>query len=354
VSTTGRAYLFIIFLKGPANGTTWQEGTDYIRIQTDVGEVDTPNGLADPFAADPIGADGIIDFVYAGDIRGNLWRFDVQSATAADWKSSANRLKLFTAKDASNNPQPITTQPEGTLHPSGKGFLLTFGTGKYIEQNDLKSASWTTQSFYGIWDKNDGTAVTDRSQLVRQDVTVESTGTGTYRTLTNHAVDSAKRGWYIDFPILGERSVFRPILLKGRLIFTTLVPSVNPCDFGGSSYLMVVNPATGGRFDAPVLDANGDGALNASDKIGASAVYASGVQSKVGILPTPAIVTGGIYPASSNGAGNQIYGTSGPLLEGTALLIAFAIGGGTNGLATTLLGLAASSGRVTWREVLAP
>ena len=53
VSNTGRAYLFIIFLKGPADGTTWQEGTDYIRIATDVGESDTPNGLADPFPADP-------------------------------------------------------------------------------------------------------------------------------------------------------------------------------------------------------------------------------------------------------------------------------------------------------------
>jgi hypothetical protein len=116
---------------------------------------------------------------------------------------------------------------------------------------------------------------------------------------------------------------------------------------------MIVNPATGGRIDAPVLDANGDGVLDASDKIGTMGVYASGVQSKVGILPTPAIVLGGIYPGNPSGAGNQIYGTSGPLLEGTALLIAFAIGGGSNGLATTLLGLAASSGRVTWREVLA-
>jgi type IV pilus assembly protein PilY1 len=318
-----------------------------------VGETVTPNGLADPFAADAIGADSIVDFVYAGDLRGNLWKFDVRSASAADWKSSSKRLKLFTAKDASGNPQPITTQPEGTLHPSGKGFMITFGTGKYIEQNDLKSSTWTTQSFYGIWDKNDGTAIANRTQLVQQDIAVENTGSTTYRTLTARPVDSTKFGWFIDFPIAGERSVFRPLLLKGRLIFTTLVPSVNPCDFGGSSYLMIVNPATGGRIDAPVLDANGDGVLDASDKIGAMGVYASGVQSKVGILPTPAIVLGGIYPGNPSGAGNQIYGTSGPLLEGTALLIAFAIGGGSNGLATTLLGLAASSGRVTWREVLA-
>ena len=108
---------------------------------------------------------------------------------------------------------------------------------------------------------------------------------------------------------------------------------------------MVVSPTTGGRIDAPVLDANGDGTLNASDKIGSGAIYASGVQSKVGILPTPAIVTGGIFPGGSSVSGSQIYGTSGPLLEGTSLLIAFAIGGGSNGLATTLLGLAASKRR---------
>jgi type IV pilus assembly protein PilY1 len=349
VSNTGRAYLFIIFLKGPADGATWQEGTDYIRIATDVGESDTPNGLADPFPADP-GADGLIDFVYAGDLRGNLWKFDLRSTTAADWKSSSNRLKLFTAKDASNNPQPITTRPDGTIHPSGNGYIITFGTGKYIEQNDLKSANWKTQSFYGIWDKNDGTVINSRSDLVQQTISVVSTGTETYRTLTNHAVDSPKRGWFMDFPISGERSVFRPLLIRGRLIFTTLVPSVNACDFGGKSFMMIVSPTTGGRIDAPVLDINADAVLDANDKVGATPLYASGVQSKAGIAPTPVIVTGRAGWGGTDGNSGRYRGTETATMAGQQNQTALAI---STGREIWLIGLASSGGRITWREVLA-
>jgi hypothetical protein len=116
---------------------------------------------------------------------------------------------------------------------------------------------------------------------------------------------------------------------------------------------MIVDPTTGGRVDAAVLDTSGDGKLNSTDKItsGGTTVYASGVQSTVGITPTPAIVLGG-PSASTTAPGDAIYGTSGPLLAGSGLLIAYAIGGGSGGRTTTILGLAASSGRVSWREVL--
>ena len=56
---------------------------------------------------------------------------------------------------------------------------------------------------------------------------------------------SKHMGWYMDFPsatTTGERSVFRPILTSGRLIFTTLVPSTQACLFGGTSFLMVIDP----------------------------------------------------------------------------------------------------------------
>jgi hypothetical protein len=117
---------------------------------------------------------------------------------------------------------------------------------------------------------------------------------------------------------------------------------------------MIVDPTTGGRIDSAVLDSTGDGTLSSADKItsAGTTVYASGLQSTVGITPTPAIVLGG--PAvSTPPPGDAIYGTTGPLLAGSGLLIAYAIGGGSGGRTTTILGLAASSGRVSWREVLA-
>ncbi|MDB5927139.1 MAG: Type fimbrial biosis protein PilY1, partial [Betaproteobacteria bacterium] len=361
-STTGHAYLFIIFLEGPTGANrTWVAGTDYIKIDTGQGTVSTPNGLADPFSADT-NIDGKVDYVYAGDLLGNFWKFDLSSSTPANWTLTTNRVALFQAKDGSGTAQPITAAAEGTIHPTGTGYIIAFGTGKYLENTDVSSTP--AQTFYGIWDKDDSkgnislqTVVTGRSQLLAQTASNVTVGSSIYRVVSANAPTwtgaSYNRGWYMDFPTTGERSVFRPLILSGRLIYTTLVPSTAACSLGGTSFLMIVDPTTGGRVDAAVLDSSGDGKLNSTDKItsGGTTVYASGVQSTVGITPTPAIVLGG-PSASTPAPGDAIYGTSGPLLAGSGLLIAYAIGGGSGGRTTTILGLAASSGRVSWREVL--
>jgi type IV pilus assembly protein PilY1 len=248
------------------------------------------------------------------------------------------------------------------LHPTGTGYIITVGTGKYLENTDTTST--TVQSFYGIWDRDDKRGnittqtVVTRGQLRSQTASNVSVPPAVYRVVTQNTPNwttgsPLHSGWYMDFPSSGERSVFRPLILSGRLIFTTLIPSGVQCQFGGTSFLMIVDPTTGGRIDSAVLDTSGDGKLNATDKVnsGGTQVYASGAQSTVGITPTPAIVLGG-SSTSPPAPGNQIYGTNGPLLDGTGLLIAYAIGGGTGGRTTTILGLAASSGRVSWREVL--
>ena len=362
-STTGRAYLYVIYLDGPSGANrTWVSGTDYIKIDTGAltgVSASSPNGLADPFAADT-NVDGMIDYVYAGDLKGNFWKFNLSSSSDANWTLATNRVVLFQAKDSGGTAQPITGPAEGTLHPSGTGYIITFGTGKYLEATDTTSTS--VQSFYGIWDKDDNpsdissqTTVTARSQLLQQTATNVTVGSTVNRVVSNNAADwTTHRGWYMDFPTSGERSVFRPLLLSARLIYTTLIPSGVACTFGGSSFLMVVDPITGGRIDSAVLDTSGDGKLTAADKItsGGTSVYASGVQSTVGITPTPAIVIGGVS-GTGTPPGSLIYGTGSSLLDGSGLLIAYAIGGGSGGRTTTILGLAAASGRVSWREVLA-
>jgi type IV pilus assembly protein PilY1 len=243
--------------------------------------------------------------------------------------------------------------------------MLLFGTGKYLEAAD-SIAPYQTQSFYGIWDKNDApgkisgqTKVAGNSKLFRQLITTSGgSGGATYRVLTPEKGTvpdwSTNMGWFMDFPnssATGERSVFDPLLVAGRLIFTTLIPSGGACEFGGTSFVMVVNPATGGRFDSAVLDVDGDGKITAVDTL-AGGVYASGVQSAVGITPTPTVI------------GSRAGGTSSSTLvtaDGTTLVRNRASvrgnmifgGSGGNGEAVTLpIGLAKEYGRVSWREVL--
>ena len=146
VSTNGRAMFFVLFLDGPGPGGVWIEGVNYIKIDTGVGDTTTPNGLATPAAVD-IDADFTVDYLVAGDLRGNLWRIDVTSATPSDWKLAANRTLLFTATDSNGIPQPITSRPEVGRHPQNLGgFVVYVGTGKYLEKSDNSTVGATTQT----------------------------------------------------------------------------------------------------------------------------------------------------------------------------------------------------------------
>ena len=94
---------------------------------------------------------------------------------------------------------------------------------------------------------------------------------GTYRIVSNNPVlytgASAKKGWMIDLPTVGERSVTDPLVRNGRVIFTTTIPSSGTCDFGGTSWLMELDYLTGGLLSSPPLDTNNDGVINAADLI---------------------------------------------------------------------------------------
>src|SRR5205823_5952918 len=127
------------------------------KIDTMAGDTTTPNGLSTPFPADMDG-DGTVDYIYAGDLRGNMWKFNVTSATPSSWAVaytvSSNPAPLFTAKDASGNAQPITERPVVGAGP-GSSVVVLFGTGQLLQAADrtVDTAHPLVQSFYGIFDK---------------------------------------------------------------------------------------------------------------------------------------------------------------------------------------------------------
>lgn len=297
-----KAVLFIVDL---ATGTLLK------KIDTGVGDVDDPNGLGTPsLLAD---ATRTIHTIYAGDLHGNMWKFDVSSETVADWdvdyKSGTTNVPLFEATDGSN-PQPITAAPEIGRHPQG-GYMVYFGTGKYFETGD-NQPPYQTQTFYAIWDKvtanpADNTPIaTGRAALQEQTVLFEGTPTGSkfeVRITSDTDVDwDTKRGWYLDLPAPGERVVSLPILRNGRVIFPTLVPSTDPCDAGGTSWLMELEAVSGSRLDQPPIDINEDGSIDVGDLVDTGEfdpdtdpdnnfdAAPSGVRSRQGIIDTPAVI----------------------------------------------------------------
>ncbi|MHB8482954.1 MAG: pilus assembly protein [Nitrospiria bacterium] len=227
-STSGYAVLYIVDI---------QTGAVIKKISTQTGSATTPNGLATPTAVD-LNGDGIIDAIYAGDLLGNMWKFDVSSNNPANWKVAYGTFSpqpLFTATYGTmNTPQPITTKPEVGLGSNG-GYMVYFGTGKYLENTD--NATTDTQTFYGIWDN--GAAVNGRSVLQVQTATDVTIGLQTFRSTSSNNVNyGPQKGWYMDLPDSGERAITFPVLRSGKIIFTTLIPDTAPCDFGGSGFLM--------------------------------------------------------------------------------------------------------------------
>jgi len=302
VSTTGRAVLYILFIDDGING--WNE---VIKIDTGVGSAATPNGLASPAAVD-INGDNVVDYVYAGDLQGNMWKFDLTSTNSSNWTSAANRRVIYRARDAASNPQPITSRPQVGRHPVGEtGYIVYFGTGKYIETVDANTLGATPQTFYAVWDES-GIATPTRSNLLQQTVTSTQTVSGaSYRTTSNNSMvwrvgppypSPSYIGWYMDMPTTGERIVTDAVLLEDRILFTTVIPSDDPCSSGGSGWLMELSAYSGTRLPSSPFDVNNDGVFDGNDLLpsGGTNIAASGTQ-LVGIPSSPTVLVGG--PASS-------------------------------------------------------
>jgi type IV pilus assembly protein PilY1 len=302
-STTGHAALFFVDMK---------TGLPLKKIVVPHGAAATPNGLATPAAVD-LNGDGVVDFVFAGDLLGNMWKFDIRSTDPDMWNIAFSGSPLFAAKDADGNPQPITSRPEVGRGPNGRGMIVLFGTGRFLEAADRDVATLKMQTFYGITDPNNGSAgaVASRDDLTRQTIDVEEVqifgGQSVPVRLTTQTAPAADdRGWYLDLvkveegkPLSehfnGEMQVSDSILRNGRIIFTTLIPNKDPCGFGGTSWLMELDALSGGRLDYSPFDLNNDTQFTNADygtQKSGSKTAVSGRQSEVGITPRPGILSG--------------------------------------------------------------
>ena len=188
-------------------------------------------------------------------------------------------------------------------------MIVLFGTGKYLEPSDKLLTPARIQSFYGIIDTNTGVASNDivsgRSTLQQQTIDAESTVTidnNQYNVrVTSKHKGSNVDGWYIDLvsPTQGyqaEKQVSRPLLRNGRIIFTTLIPDSDPCNFGGTSWLMELDALTGSRLEQSPFDLMPDNQFSDEDMVTVTVngtpvtVPVSGLQSTVGITPMPGVM----------------------------------------------------------------
>ncbi|WP_266156610.1 pilus assembly protein [Dyella silvatica] len=209
-------------------------------------------GLTTPVIGD-YDSDQIDDVAFAGDLQGNVWRFDLTNPSPDQWAAEL----FFSPKTPGE--RPITVMPRLFPDPTSSGFMVVFGSGKYLGGSDNTIDDKTkTQAVYGIRDAGvagqpvviDGNTATPLVQQLLTEV-------GNIRGLSSKPVPAKNtngtviRGWYFNLDVAtakGERVVVDATALfdTNRAIITTLIPQNNdPCDPAPKGALMVIDAATG-------------------------------------------------------------------------------------------------------------
>lgn len=219
-------------------------GAKLLDISTGVGSSTDPSGLAKINAWIDNPTDNTAKRYYGGDLKGNVWRFDVDNLVAP--KQGA--LLLANLQIDTNTPQPITTKPE-LSEPSGKPVVIV-ATGRYLGTSDI--ADTTQQSVYAIKDNLNATGWgdvrADTTNFVQQTFTLNGpSNTATSAAVSDTTVDwSVKGGWWIDLPHSGERVATSLGLQFNTLAIASAIPNGDACASGGSSWRYFLDVTNGG------------------------------------------------------------------------------------------------------------
>lgn len=247
-NSTNKAGLLVIDLE---NGNVLR------RLETSSG---SPNGLGQVEGWDATG-DGNMDWFFAGDIMGNIWKFDLSSANPAEWNVAYGDKPLFTAVDATGDIQAITGGISLSAQPETGHLWIFFGTGKMLSSEDPLLSD--PNSWYGI---RDGIVINGRADLKQRDIISQEDNSRAIEAGAPYDM-LGMRGWYIDLGDARERIVNRPQLVGNSLVINTITPGDNDCNPQGSGWVMSVSPYTGSRLGYLFYDRNNDGVIDSDDAL---------------------------------------------------------------------------------------
>jgi type IV pilus assembly protein PilY1 len=283
----------------------------------------TSNGIASPASLD-IDSDHVVDYIYAGDLLGNVWRFDVTSQNPSNWAVSASS-PLFTTPGG----QPITSRVtvgtlktvtttyglSGNLVSNGpERVIINFGTGRQVPQTVSATAQYASgqQYLFGIWDWDMGTTSTagtwnnlspnqqalsltgpqaiSLATLQQQTATVTPAAGSTpaYESISHNVVcwkgstgcgTPTMMGWYLALPNSGEQVIFDPVLSPdGEFVVNTYIPVQDTplsCSPGtATGFSMGLQPDSGAGSPTPYFYVSTN--TGASTGIQADAVQLNG------------------------------------------------------------------------------
>lgn len=233
----GKSYLYFL---DPKTGTL---------LEPPVPTGSASDGMSEASAYVQDFTDNTADAIYAGDLNGQMWRFDV---TAAKGSSSAYPAgtKLAVVTDSASNTQPITTPPLIEIQPRTQQRFVLFGTGQLLDAVDIGSTR--QQDFYGILD---GTATSFAAASASMPI-ARSQLTPVTDVLAGATMTSSSLGWYVDLGVdtatgIAWRVVNNSTTYSGIVAFAPLLTTADACSPSGQSRLYALNFATGQSVLAP-------------------------------------------------------------------------------------------------------
>jgi type IV pilus assembly protein PilY1 len=280
-STSGDAGIYVMTVDPTSAAST------FYYLSTHTGSAASPNGIS---FASPVDLDGdhVTDYVYAGDLQGNLWRFDLTSNIETSWAVTPGPVFKTPAG------QPITTAIVAASGAPSVGMqqflMLMFGTGQKVPLTNTNPATYSagTQDLYGVWDWNmtawnsvstatyaaitaantglvAGNHTMAKANLQQQVVTIDPTTKN--RDIANNAsicwaalstCSSNKQfGWYIDLPGTQEQIIYSPELVAQALTVNTIVPAANSptscANLSDTGFTYVLSALTGAAFNQVFL-----------------------------------------------------------------------------------------------------
>ena len=314
-------------------------------------------GDSNSFMGDVISVDSNLDFrvdaIYAGNVvtnstppptyRGKMYRLATTAVsgthpeTFSNWGilSGSNRVPTVLLANFACSPTPCSgttkvgpiTSAATVSADNDNNIWVYFGTGRFFAQADKGNTD--AQYFFGVKDPVANTTLcpeTSTTSCQRNDlvdvsnVTVCVVGVGSCTTsnqvtgLTGvttfsgtsstslSGVVANKQGWFVTFPVAGERDLSSPTILGGTVFFTTFVPVNDICTASGDGNLYALFYLTGSAYKQSTIGTTSGGA-----NVAKSISLGTGLPSQMAVQ-IGAQGSGGSGASSSAGCAGRVTG----------------------------------------------
>lgn len=210
-------------------------------ITADDGTPANPSGMSTIAAYYPDTATVQAESVYAGDLHGAVWRFDLSAASG----SYPLAVKVARATDASGAVEPITTRVLAIIQAGSNRRFLAFGTGRLLAASDISNTQ--VQRMYAIVDGSAGKFASETDLPAGTAFPISTANLVQLTDVTQPVVIdfNVKSGWYLN-AMAGYRIINDPAYFGSTVAFAATLPNnTDPCNPSGSSVVYALDLGTG-------------------------------------------------------------------------------------------------------------